>query len=56
MFLSGRPSYPVERTLMTTGLTAAAVDSLFEDQKRIETPHLEQVTYDAPTESTYWRT
>ena len=56
MFLSGRPSSPVERTLMTTGLTAAAVDSLFEDQKRIETPHLEQVTYDAPTESTYWRT
>ncbi|MBI92370.1 MAG: hypothetical protein CME05_04050 [Gemmatimonadaceae bacterium] len=56
MFLSGRPSYPVERTLMTTGLTAAAVDSLFGDQKRIETPHLERVTYDAPTESTYWRT
>jgi hypothetical protein len=56
MFLSGEATYPVERTLMTTGLTAAAVDSLFEEEKRIETPHLEEVTYAAPTQSTYWRT
>jgi hypothetical protein len=56
MFLTGKASYPVERTLMTTGLTAAAVDSLFEEQKRIQTPHLEQVAYAAPEGSTFWRT
>ena len=38
MFLSGKPSYPVERTLLTTGLVAAGVDSLHRDQVRIDTP------------------
>ena len=56
MFLTGKPSYPVERTLMTTGLTAAAVDSLHQDGKRLKTPHLAQVTYQPNPESTFWRT
>ncbi len=55
MFLSGQPSYPVERTLLTTGLLAAAVDSLHQEQRRLETPHL-NVAYQATAESTYWRT
>ncbi|MBT4496493.1 MAG: hypothetical protein HOC74_02155 [Gemmatimonadetes bacterium] len=54
MFLSGKPSYPVERTLLTTGLTAAGVESLYQDQKRLETPHLD-VAYAPNPESTYWR-
>ena len=40
MFLTGKPTYPVERTLLTTGLTAAGVESLFRDQTKYETPHL----------------
>ena len=40
MFLTGKPSYPVERTLLTTGLTAAGVESLYRAEKRYETPHL----------------
>jgi hypothetical protein len=55
MFLTGKPSYPIERTLLTTGLTAAGVESLFRKEQRYETPHL-AIHYDAPKESTYWRT
>jgi hypothetical protein len=40
LFETGRPSHPIERTLLTTGLTAAGVESLWRGQKRIETPHL----------------
>ncbi|MDX1981748.1 MAG: hypothetical protein SFV51_15875 [Bryobacteraceae bacterium] len=56
MFLTGNPTYPVERTLLTTGLTAAGVDSLHEGQKRVETPHLAKIAYAAPKQSTFWRT
>jgi hypothetical protein len=55
MFLTGRAPYPIERTLLTTGLTAAGVDSLFAGQKRVETPHL-AIRYQPTKESTYWRT
>jgi hypothetical protein len=55
MFLSGSPPYPVERTLLTTGLTAAGVESLYQKQARIKTPHL-AIRYDPPRESTFWRT
>jgi hypothetical protein len=55
MYLTGKPTYPVERTLLTTGLTAAGVDSLFRGQTRVETPHL-AIRYQPAKESTYWRT
>jgi hypothetical protein len=54
LFLTGRSPYPVERTLLTTGMTAAGIESLFQKQKRLETPHL-AVTYQPTAESTYWR-
>jgi hypothetical protein len=55
MFLSGKPTYPVERTLLTTGLTAAGVESLYRGQARFETPHL-AVSYQPTRDSTFWRT
>jgi hypothetical protein len=54
MFLTGRPPYPVERTLLTTGLVAAGMQSLAAGQKRLTTPHL-AVRYDPPQESQFWR-
>lgn len=55
MFMSGKAPYPVERTLLTTGLVAAGVQSLATGQRRIETPHL-AVRYHAPRESFFLRT
>ena len=55
MFLSGKPTYPLERTLLTTGLTAAGVESLYRKQARYETPHL-AIHYQPTKESTFWRT
>ena len=56
LFLTGKTAYPIERTLLTSGLTAAGVDSLYAGEKRLETPHLAKITYPAPRESTFWRT
>ncbi len=55
MYLTGKESYPVERTLLTTGLTAAGVESLFRQQTRYETPHL-AIQYQPVKASTFWRT
>ncbi len=55
MFLTGKPTYPVERTLLTTGLTAAGVESLFRKDERYETPHL-AIPYHPAKQSTFWRT
>jgi hypothetical protein len=54
MFLTGKPTYPVERTLLTTGLTAAGVESLYRHQERYPTPHL-AIRYAATKESTFER-
>ena len=54
LMLTGRTSYPVERTLLTTGLTAAGVESLYR-KARYETPHL-KISYQSTKESTFWRT
>ena len=40
MFVTKRAPYPVERTLLTSGLLEACLDSLAHGSKRLETPHL----------------
>ncbi len=54
MFVTGKAPYPVERTLLTSGINAAGLKSLATGEKRLETPHL-AVKYAVPKESLYWR-
>jgi hypothetical protein len=44
MFVTGQPTYPIQRTLLTTGILEAALDSRYQGHIRLETPHLD-VTY-----------
>jgi hypothetical protein len=48
-----RAPYPVQRTLLTSGMVIGGVNSLHADQKPVETPHL-NVTYRGRPESTFW--
>ena len=54
LFTTGKSPYPVERTLLTTGMTAAGIESSYQKQKRLETPHL-AVQYEPVQESMFWR-
>jgi hypothetical protein len=51
MFETGRPPYPIERTLLTSGITEACHRSR---GKRVDTAHL-AVSYTPPRESQYCR-
>ncbi len=53
--LNGAAPYPVERTLLTTGMTLFAIESLACGQVELPTPEL-NVAYQAPAASHFWRT
>lgn len=55
LFLTGKSPYPVERTLLTTGMVAAGIESLHQQQRRLETPHLD-IRYTPTRQSTFWKT
>jgi hypothetical protein len=54
MIVHNRAPYPIERTLLTSGMTMFAVESLYRGQKQIDTPEM-AVRYRAPKESNFWR-
>jgi hypothetical protein len=54
MILEGRAPYPVERTLLTSGMVIGGVESLHQGQVAVETPEM-AVRYSSPIESFYWR-
>jgi hypothetical protein len=41
LYLTGKPPYPVERTLLVSGALDALMDSRFRGHLRVETPHLD---------------
>ena len=49
-----RTEIPIERTLLTSGMTVAAVESLHRDGELVDTPQM-AVCYAAPKRSTWWR-
>jgi hypothetical protein len=54
MFLTGKAQYPIERTLLTSGLLIAGIESDKKGQ-RLQTPNLAAVTYQPNPQSTFWR-
>jgi len=54
MILTGRAPYPVERTLLTSGMVIGGVESLHRDQEIVPTPEM-GVEYRGPEESLFWR-
>ena len=55
LIINGQTPYPIERTLLTTGMTASGVESLFQAEKKLATPHLD-IHYQVGPESTFRRT
>lgn len=53
MIVSGKTIYPVERTLLTSGMVIGGVQSLHANQSIIETPQM-QVAYQGPAKSMFW--
>lgn len=54
MFTTGKAPYPIERTLIVSGMLESCLTSRVQDHKRLETPHLD-VRYHAPAQSQYCR-
>jgi hypothetical protein len=51
LFETGKPPYPVERTMLTSGILDFALESRIQGHKRLETPELAQVIYQSSPDS-----
>ena len=54
MVLRGRAPYPVERTMLVSGILESCLESRIRENQEIQTPHL-QVRYTPPAKSQYCR-
>ena len=54
MFATGQAPYPVERTLIVSGILESCLDSKQQGNRRLNTPHLD-VTYQPPKQSHFCR-
>ena len=54
LVLTGKSPYPVERTLLTSGMVIGGVESLHAGQTRFETPDM-AIAYRGQKESMFWR-
>jgi hypothetical protein len=54
MIETGRAPYPVERTLLVSGILESCLDSKLQSHRRLDTPHL-AVRYQPPRESCFCR-
>jgi hypothetical protein len=54
LVLENRAPYPVERTLLTSGMTLAAVDSIHNGYTAVNTREM-KVAYTAPKKSLFWQ-
>lgn len=54
MIAAGKTSYPIDRTLLTSGMVIAGVESLHQGGAMIDTPKM-AIAYRAPVESVLWQ-
>ncbi len=54
MIITNEAPYPVERTLLTSGMVIGGVESLFRDQSRFDTQEM-KIEYSGPDASMFWR-
>lgn len=54
MVMTGRVPYPIERTLLTSGMTLFAVESLHRGEQPLATPEM-NISYVVPRTSTFWQ-
>jgi hypothetical protein len=53
MIVRNAAPYPIQRTLLTSGMTLAGVESFHRGEQTVETPEM-AVRYQAPKESLFW--
>jgi hypothetical protein len=51
LFETGQPPYPVERTMLTSGMLDFALESRIQSHKKLNTPELAQVRYQTSADS-----